>query len=105
MFAILWPAALAPLIVTLFWAELKAVKLGYVAPAPLADTSAKGRANSVVAGAKALDVLGLLLLGGAISCILLPLTLARNAKGGWSNREFSIPPRFVPSYLTCSKHR
>ena len=34
MFAILIPAALSPLIVTLVWAELKAKKLGYVPEKP-----------------------------------------------------------------------
>ena len=37
-----------------------------------------------------LDILGLLLLGASVALILLPLTLAKTAKGGWKNREWSL---------------
>ncbi|CAE6442786.1 unnamed protein product [Rhizoctonia solani] len=31
------------------------------------------------------DMLGLLILAGGVACVLLPLTLAKSAKGGWAN--------------------
>ncbi|OJT02311.1 Siderophore iron transporter 3 [Trametes pubescens] len=85
MFAILVPASLSPLVVTLFWAENKARKLGLVKGAdvkPEAKGSFAGRAWHV---AQQLDIVGLLLLGTAVALILLPLTLAQSAKGMWHN--------------------
>ena len=84
MFAILIPVSLAPLIVTLLWAERKAKRLGLVVkrehkhslPVRLYHTAQK------------LDVMGLLLIGTSVALILLPLTLAKGAKGGWDNREY-----------------
>ena len=38
-----------------------------------------------------LDVVGLTLLGAAVALILLPLTLAQNAKGQWNNRAYHSP--------------
>ncbi|KAL1747554.1 major facilitator superfamily domain-containing protein [Schizophyllum fasciatum] len=81
MFAILIPVSLAPLIVTLLWAERKAKRLGLVVkreqqhslPARLYHTAQK------------LDVMGLLLIGTSVALILLPLTLAKGAKGQWDN--------------------
>ncbi|KAL1694641.1 major facilitator superfamily domain-containing protein [Schizophyllum commune] len=81
MFAILIPVSLAPLIVTLLWAERKAKRLGLVVkrehkhslPVRLYHTAQK------------LDVMGLLLIGTSVALILLPLTLAKGAKGGWDN--------------------
>ncbi|KAG8906768.1 hypothetical protein FRC01_007900 [Tulasnella sp. 417] len=80
MFAILIPAALSPLILTLFWAEHAAYKRGYLE-----------RERSVPFGEKVkraiidIDVLGLLLLSAGVALLLLPLTLANNAKGRWHN--------------------
>ncbi|KAI1784448.1 drug:h+ antiporter [Ganoderma leucocontextum] len=85
MFAILIPAALSPLIITLFWAEQKAKRLGLV-PAPSKqpeETASIG--GRVWAVAQQLDVIGLLLIGASISLILLPLTLAPRAKNQWHN--------------------
>ncbi|KAI0076314.1 drug:h+ antiporter [Panus rudis PR-1116 ss-1] len=93
MFAILVPAALSPLIITLFWGEQKAKKLGlveealrraapgYVEPAKQHYTLRQ----RVWRFAEALDAVGLLLVGAAVALILLPLTLSQTAKGGWSN--------------------
>ena len=97
MFAVLVPAALAPLIVTLTWAERKAKKLGLVparAPAPelAPGTPLSGKVYARVVSpawtfAQQLDVIGLALIGTSVALILLPLTLAQGAKGGWDNRE------------------
>ncbi|KAI0354154.1 drug:h+ antiporter [Trametes cingulata] len=89
MFAILIPASLSPLIVTLFWAERKARRLGLVkAAAPRPDLEPKVHVPFLRQAwlvAEQLDVVGLALLGTAIALILLPLTLAQNAKGMWHN--------------------
>ena len=84
MFAILVPASLAPLIVTLFWAEQKAKRLGLVPAPPKSEHSIGARLWSF---AEQLDIIGLLLIGASIALILLPLTLAPRAKGQWHNRE------------------
>ncbi|KAH9896440.1 drug:h+ antiporter [Cubamyces lactineus] len=87
MFAILIPASLSPLIITLFWAENKARKLGLVkAAAPNAEAPAKeSLVRRVWSVAEQLDVVGLAILGTAVALILLPLTLAQNAKSRWHN--------------------
>nr|VWP00768.1 C3H1-type domain-containing protein [Ganoderma boninense] len=89
MFAILIPAALSPLLVTLFWAEQKAKRLGLV---PVPATSASEAQGAPVAlprrvwtFVQQLDIVGLLLIGTSIALILLPLTLAPRAHGGWHN--------------------
>ncbi|KAF9014214.1 drug:h+ antiporter [Cyathus striatus] len=81
MFAILVPAALGPLIITLVWAEMKAKKLGLV-PRTKSEGSIPKR---VISFAEKLNVIGLLLLGTFVALILLPCTLSSNAKGGWNN--------------------
>ncbi|OAX34932.1 MFS general substrate transporter [Rhizopogon vinicolor AM-OR11-026] len=93
MFAILVPAALAPLIITLLWAERKAQQL-----ALLDSSRPRSRSNSrhpslpqgamidrLLQTIEQLDLIGLFLLGSAISLILLPLTISQNAKGQWKN--------------------
>ncbi|KAG9042123.1 hypothetical protein FS837_011259 [Tulasnella sp. UAMH 9824] len=80
MFAILIPAALSPLILTLFWAEHAAYKRGYLEherSVPLGEKIKRSVIDS--------DVLGLLLLSAGVALLLLPLTLANNAKGRWHN--------------------
>ncbi|KAF9269901.1 drug:h+ antiporter [Marasmius fiardii PR-910] len=76
MFAILVPAALAPLIVTLLWAERKAKKL---------DLAPKIPKTSLFELVRLMDTFGLMLLGAGVALILLPLTLARSAENGWNN--------------------
>ena len=83
MFAILVPASLAPLIITLLWAERKAKRLG-LAPASTAFVG-----DTIIQRAwhfsEQLDLVGLVLLGTSVALILLPLTLSQTAKGGWDN--------------------
>lgn len=86
MFAILVPASLAPLIVTLVWAEWTARKRGYIVDRVQKPRSILQKTKSAV---QKLDLLGLILLGTSVALILLPLTLAQTAKGGWKNRECS----------------
>lgn len=109
MFAILVPASLSPLIITLFWAEQKARKLGLIAVPPTKpDTDSQSTSLIRRAGphirrawtfAQQLDFVGLLLIGTSVALILLPLTLAVSAKGGWKNGE-SLPPHF--KYIECT---
>ena len=94
MFAILVPAALTPLILTLFWGERQAKKLGLVAATQTRpDIELKRVCFPLVRRAwtfvQQLDMMGLLLVGTSVALILLPLTLASSAKGGWKNRRFS----------------
>lgn len=86
MFAILVPVSLAPLIITLLWAERKARKLGVIARSKHADeNSSESYARRILKAAEKLDLLGLLLIGTSVALILLPLTLSQSAKGGWRN--------------------
>ncbi|KAF8640180.1 hypothetical protein AX16_010235 [Volvariella volvacea WC 439] len=91
MFAILVPAALSPLILTLLWAERKAKRLGIVDASlrsPRRDDEAKTGGTAVQKTwkiAEKLDVIGLVLLGTSVALILLPLTLANNASNRWRN--------------------
>ncbi|KAK0471517.1 drug:h+ antiporter [Armillaria novae-zelandiae] len=82
MFAILIPTSLAPLIITLVWAERKAKRLGLVPEIPVED---KPIYKKVFDLALKLDIFGLALIGTSVALILLPLTLADNAKGQWHN--------------------
>ncbi|KAK0482096.1 drug:h+ antiporter [Armillaria luteobubalina] len=82
MFAILVPASLSPLIITLVWAERKAKRLGLVPEKPKSDKSLPQQTLEVISQ---LDVVGLVLIGTSVALILLPLTLAENASGGWNN--------------------
>lgn len=101
MFAILVPATLLPLIITLFWAERKAKRLGLVdatlnqlRAAPTAAPARTDKGDSVWVKVKRtagqLDLFGLVLLGTAVALILLPLTLAETAKDHWKNRKRKV---------------
>ncbi|KAK7447416.1 hypothetical protein VKT23_014125 [Stygiomarasmius scandens] len=83
MFAILIPVSLSPLIVTLLWAERKAKRLGLVPPKKQ-DSNTK-LVSSAWRIAQEMDLIGLVLIGASVALILLPLTLAGKANGGWSN--------------------
>ncbi|KAG7449141.1 drug:h+ antiporter [Guyanagaster necrorhizus] len=82
MFAILIPVSLSPLIITLVWAERKAKRLGLVPEKPKSDKSFLEQTLEVISQ---LDVVGLVLIGTSVALILLPLTLAPSASGGWNN--------------------
>lgn len=82
MFAILVPASLSPLIITLVWAERKAKRLGLVPEKLKSDKSLPQQTLEVISQ---LDVVGLVLIGTSVALILLPLTLAENASRGWNN--------------------
>ncbi|KAH0838678.1 major facilitator superfamily domain-containing protein [Lanmaoa asiatica] len=92
MFAILVPVSLSPLIITLLWAEYKTKKLGLIKTIKDDSEDAMDGATSFVTilqhlrrTAAQLDLVGLILLGTAVSLILLPLTLSQTVKGQWKN--------------------
>lgn len=82
IWAIVLPIAFLPLALSLFLNQRKASKLGILPESPY-----KGERPWAVMKHLwyDLDFFGLLLLCAAISLILLPLTLAATARGGWSN--------------------
>ena len=82
IWTIVLPAAFLPLALSLFFNMRKAAKLDMLPASPWKERSFVGGAKSIWYD---LDVMGLLLLSAAISLILIPLTLAATAKGGWHN--------------------
>jgi hypothetical protein len=95
------PAVMAPALMVLFWADIKAKKLGVLS---IADSSYVGRVQNK--GERLtwwqltktwwvqIDAVGLILLGVGWALVLLPFTLYKSAEGGWGNgRTFShLPP-------------
>ena len=85
MFAIMIPVLLTPAIWTLYVVQRRAKKLVLASGGTI-----KKRGNDTVLrtawkGLVAVDLPGLILLGFAFSLILLPLSLAESADGGWDN--------------------
>ena len=82
LWTIVLPAAFMPLALALFLNMRKAARLHLLPPSSL-------KGQSLVGGLMQLwyelDVMGLLLLSAAFTLILIPLTLAANAKGHWHN--------------------
>ncbi|GAA6024044.1 hypothetical protein JCM10207_004501 [Rhodosporidiobolus poonsookiae] len=115
MFAIMTPILLAPALVVLFWADIKAKKLGVLSLAassytgrvaaatgqvPTAsekqsDVEASTPQQPTLAGSswfallahflRIIDAFGILLLGVGWALVLLPFTLYKTADGGWKN--------------------
>lgn len=83
MWAIILPAAFLPLALSLLLNQRKARRLNLI------KSSKKRRRRSLFAIVRRtwydLDVGGLTLLSAAVTLILVPLTLAANAKNGWMN--------------------
>lgn len=82
IWAIILPVCVIPLAASLFMNQRRAKKLGFDVPSPFHGNSALQVARNICFD---LDAGGLLLFAAAISLILLPLTLAPNADGKWSN--------------------
>lgn len=82
IWAIVLPVAFAPLALSLFLNQRKAAKMGILPPQPFAHKKFWVAIKQLWFD---LDFFGLLLFSAAIALILLPLTLAATAKGGWSN--------------------
>lgn len=82
MWTIILPAAFLPLALSLFLNQKKARRLNLLKPRPWKAH----RFTSIVKRTwYDLDVFGLLLLSAGVALILVPLTLAANAKNTWKN--------------------
>ncbi|GAM86438.1 hypothetical protein ANO11243_044520 [Dothideomycetidae sp. 11243] len=84
IWAIVLPVAYVPLAVSLYINQRKADRRGSLPSRPSMAIPNKQAAKNVW---YELDFFGLLLLSAAISMILIPLTLAKNARDGWQNRS------------------
>ena len=82
VWAIVLPIAFLPLALSLILNGRKAAKLNVLPPGPRFQG---GVWKSLVALWHDLDAFGLMLLSAGVSLLLLPLTLAQTAKGGWHN--------------------
>jgi MFS family permease len=82
IWAIVLPVCFIPLFISLFMNQRRAKKLGFEVPSPFHGRSVMQILKNLWYD---LDIFGLLLLAAGISLILLPLTLAPNAKGKWHN--------------------
>lgn len=97
MFAIMVPVLLCPAIFTLYAMQHRGKKMGMVTMAGSKQqrTGAIGDAGSQMGAAHwtkllyqgliDIDIMGLILLGVSFALLLLPLTLAEDADGGWQN--------------------
>ncbi|KAK2757744.1 siderophore iron transporter [Colletotrichum kahawae] len=95
MFAILVPVLLVPAILTLYAMQRRGEKAGMVTMADSKNVrtgTSEATPKNLVYWAKLayrglvdIDIIGLILLGFAFSLILLPITLAKSAHGGWKN--------------------
>ena len=89
---IIMPVVMAPALMVLFWADIKAKKLGVLS---IAASSYDGRANTKEKRPTwwqltknwwvQIDAVGLILLGAGWAFVLLPFTLYKGAEGGWRN--------------------
>ncbi|PNS15977.1 cell division control protein 42 [Sphaceloma murrayae] len=82
VWTIVLPVAFIPLALSLFLNQRKASRQGLLPPSPFAGYSVKQSLTNLW---YELDFFGLILLSAAIALILIPLTLASRASGGWSN--------------------
>ncbi|KAJ5195254.1 uncharacterized protein N7498_008692 [Penicillium cinerascens] len=86
MWAIILPAAFLPLALTLLFNQRKARRLHLIK-----ESRHRRRKTNFVGFVKRtwydLDVGGLTLLSAAVTLLLVPLTLAANANGGWKNKS------------------
>ncbi|KAH8889295.1 MFS general substrate transporter [Thozetella sp. PMI_491] len=82
MWAIILPAAFAPLALSLLLNSRKARRLGLVAERKRREATLSESAHQLF---RDLDGIGILLLSAAFALILLPLTLASTIEAGWGN--------------------
>lgn len=95
MFAILVPVLLIPAISTLYAMQRRGAKAGMVTMADSKDVRTGAAeatpktfgywAKLLYRGLIDIDIVGLIILGFAFSLILLPFSLAKSSKNGWSN--------------------
>ncbi|WVW80526.1 hypothetical protein I302_102511 [Kwoniella bestiolae CBS 10118] len=95
MFAIMVPVLLTPAIITLYSMQIRGKKLGMTTMAGSKQQrtgkvdsdglTRRGWLRALYDGIIEIDLLGLILLGFAFAMILMPFTLRKGAKGGWTN--------------------
>ncbi|GAA6059139.1 hypothetical protein JCM10212_003886 [Sporobolomyces blumeae] len=98
MFIILIPVVLSPIIVTLFWAQFRARKLG-LDSTDIAEinggTAARAKdtrsfARRMIGHAIDFDAVGLILFGAGWACLLLPLNLVNKATLTWDSYKVIV---------------
>lgn len=107
---IMVPVVMAPALVVLFYADIKAKKL-HVLDNPTADTASgptpviesRSPLQVLIKIFSAIDALGLILLGFSWTLILLPFTLSASAADGYNNR-MSLPSGFSLVILAGCVH-
>ena len=82
MWAIIVPVTFLPLSLALFINQRKASKLNLNPPSPFRGVPFLSAVKTIW---YELDFFGLILLSAAVALILIPLTLAATADGGWTN--------------------
>ncbi|GKZ23072.1 hypothetical protein AbraIFM66951_009004 [Aspergillus brasiliensis] len=82
MWSILLPASFLPLALSLLFNQRKARRLNLIKPR---HPHRRGLLSIIRHTWYDLDMFGLILLSTAVTLILVPLTLAANAKNGWKN--------------------
>jgi MFS family permease len=87
MWAIILPASFLPLALTLLFNQRKAQRLNLIKKRTRRRTDL---ASIMRRTWYDLDVGGLVLLSAAVTLILVPLTLAANAKNGWKNASILV---------------
>lgn len=100
MWAIIYPICSIPLIVVLILADRRARKRGSQLPATF---SGKGIRQTAIDLFWKLDLLGNLLLSGALAMLLVPLTLAGGESRDWQSARIIAPIvmgfLFVPAFV------
>jgi MFS family permease len=84
LWSIVLPAAFLPFAMSLFLNTRRAAQLDLL---PISPYAGKPFIKQLKLFWFEVDLFGLLLLSAALSLILIPLTLAARAKGGWSNHS------------------
>lgn len=86
------PTVMAPALMVLFWADIKARKLGVLSIAASSyDRRVKNKEERLTWWQLTrmwwiqIDAIGLVLLGAGWALVLLPFTLYKSAEGGWGN--------------------
>lgn len=92
MFCFIIPAGALPIILTLYWGQWKAKKLGVHAANYHNDPAHQLRVHDersflskIYALFTEIDTIGLLLIGFGVALILLPLTIVNSGQTTWSN--------------------
>lgn len=88
MFVIIMPVLLLPAIFALYGIQRRAKKI--VDESSTAASGKRGVMRTAWEGLVAVDIPGVILLGFAFALILLPLSLAESAEGGWTNTSMIV---------------